>query len=199
MRERHVATTKTYAAASADLGFVLPCRACLGRTPAAIAIQREVIGPLPQSIGSQRPFAHSAGGPPAEKDTEVARGLDTVAPITEEYKAARAFEFKFEGWRCVQGASCWRLVANQKQSHCMCVAEPLTALHILHQNFSLYKDCQHGILHYPSTIAESSGRLSSMGWPHHVSGCLDMCQETQQLRDRHPVSPVQSTRLPLCV
>ena len=105
LRERHVATTKTYAPASADLGFVLPCRACIGRTPAAIAIQREAIGPLPKSIGSQRPFADSAGGPPAEKDTEVARGLDTLAPITEDYRAARASEAKFEGWRCVQGAS----------------------------------------------------------------------------------------------
>ena len=62
------------------------------------------MAPVIQSIGPQRPFASSADGPPAEKDTEAARGLEAQAPATEAYRAARAFESKFEGWRYARGA-----------------------------------------------------------------------------------------------
>ena len=40
-----------------------------------------------------------AGGPPAEKDTQTARGLETQAPATEEERNIRAAEAKFEEWR----------------------------------------------------------------------------------------------------
>ena len=81
-----------------------------------------------------------------------------------------------------------------------CVLRACSQLSTAHTRIShCIKVASMGMLHYASTIAESCGRLSCMGWPHYVSGRLDMCQETQQLRDRHPVSLVQSTGFPLCV
>ena len=88
---------------AAEFCLVLHCRACLRRNSPPIKIQREVVAPMPQIIGSQRAFASAAEGRPAEKDTEAARGLETLPPTTEQYKAARAFEARFEGWRCVPG------------------------------------------------------------------------------------------------
>ncbi|CAL5229344.1 g12651 [Coccomyxa viridis] len=77
-------------------------RACLRHAPASGKVQREAVSPLSQT---HRPFTSSTEGPPAEKDTEVTRGLETLLPATEEYRAARAFEAKFEGWRAPDPAT----------------------------------------------------------------------------------------------
>ena len=103
--ERGMFSTEEMRSSVAELRLLLHCRACLGRNSVAINLQREFVVPLPQSLGSQRPFASGAEGRPAAEDTEANRILETLPPTTEQYKAARAFEARFEGWRCVQGVS----------------------------------------------------------------------------------------------
>ena len=56
---------------------------------------------IKQTIVFRRHFARmeDAGGPPAEKDTQTARGLETQGPATEEERKIRAAEANFEEWR----------------------------------------------------------------------------------------------------
>jgi len=59
-------------------------------------------GGLRQALGSQRFFAQmedSQKGPPAEKDTGTARGVESQAPVTEQARAARVGEENFEDKR----------------------------------------------------------------------------------------------------
>lgn len=80
------------------LNHLLCCRAYLGRTPPALG-GRELPGLVTQTVGLQGHFTSAVNAPPAEKDSESARGVNVQPPVTEKYKAAKAFEAKFEGWR----------------------------------------------------------------------------------------------------
>lgn len=75
------------------------CRPVMRQACTALSSQRVGLGAARQSLGVQRPYATAVDGPPAEKDTETARGLQHQGPATEEYKKAQELEDKFEGWR----------------------------------------------------------------------------------------------------
>ena len=53
---------------------------------------------MTQAVGSQHHFTSTVDAAPTEIEPS-ARRVDVEAPITDPYRAARAFEAKFEGWR----------------------------------------------------------------------------------------------------
>lgn len=80
----------------------MPCSTLLKIAPTALNGARGDAGGLRQTLGSQRFFAQmedSINGPPAEKDTGTARGVESQAPVTEEARAARVGEDNFEDKR----------------------------------------------------------------------------------------------------
>ena len=53
---------------------------------------------MTQAVGSQYHVTSSADADPTEIEP-AARRVDVQSPVTDPYRAARAFEAKFEGWR----------------------------------------------------------------------------------------------------
>lgn len=80
-----------------DQHFPVLRRPVMRQACAALSSQRVGLGAA--RLGVQRPYATAVDGPPSEKDTETARGLQHQGPVTEEYKKAKELEDKFEGWR----------------------------------------------------------------------------------------------------
>ena len=81
--------------------MLLPCNRVINETRTALSAARGDVGGLKQTLTFRRHFAQmeDAGGPPSEKDTQTARGLETQAPATEEERKIRAAEANFEEWR----------------------------------------------------------------------------------------------------
>ena len=98
---RHVQYAQSLEGGWRYLKHHLSCSRFISRAPTVLSGTRGDANGVRQALTFRRHFAQmeDAGGPPAEKDTQTARGLETQAPATEEERNIRAAEAKFEEWR----------------------------------------------------------------------------------------------------